>query len=732
MHNLNKKYEGSIMKKIISVFILVLLSTYLLADPPAQYDLRDVNGENYVTGVRNQGSYGTCWTFGAYASMEGNMLMTGAWAAAGETGEPNIGESHLDWWNGFNDYNNDDVTPPTGSGLEVHNGGDYRVTTAYLSRGEGAVREIDAPYPNNAAAPDRWMPDYHYYYPRDVEWYKLADDLSNIDVIKQVIIDNGVLGTCISYNGAFISNYNHYQPPSNSDDPNHAVSIIGWDDSHNTQAPLPGAWLARNSWGPNWGNSGYFWISYYDKHSCRNIEMGAISFQNVEVMSYDNIYYHDYHGWRDTLTVATEAFNAFEATGTQVIEAVSFFSAVDDVDYTVTIYDDFDGTDLSNELSTISGNYEHAGLHTVNLDTAVSVNDGDDFYVYVNFSQGGHPYDRTSDVPVLLGASYRTIVESTSNPEESYYKSGNSWLDFYYYDDPSGFQNTGNFCLKALSVSGSGGIVAPSNLQGQIIDYNNIYLTWEVGERELTSYKVYRDGVMIAEVSNVPFPTTAYMDETLDAGSYTYYVVAVYDEGESDPSPNLTVDLILPVPQNLTANPQVSTVALTWDALDSTRDFVEYVVYRDGTEIGTSSAHFYVDTNLSAGFYEYYITALFTGNFQSESSNVVTVELTEAGGINVPAKTEFIGIHPNPFNPTTTLSFSLSEPGHVLLEVFNLKGQKVTTLANKTMEAGVHNVVWNGANRNGRISPSGIYFFSMNIAVPGGKYTSVKKVILLK
>ncbi|MDO9577653.1 MAG: lectin like domain-containing protein [Candidatus Cloacimonadales bacterium] len=722
------------MKKFILVLFLLSISIYLLSDPPPQYDLRDVNGVNYVSGVRNQGQYGTCWAHGAMASMEGNLLMTGAWATAGETGEPDLSEAHLDWWNGFNQHNNDDINPPTGSGLEVHMGGDYRVTTAYLARGEGAVREIDAPYSNLANPPARWMPDYHYYYPRDVEWFKLEDDLSNIDVIKQIIIDYGVLGTCMCYDGSFINGqYNHYQPPTSPLDPNHAVAIVGWDDAHATQAPLPGAWIVKNSWGSGWGYSGYFWISYYDKHSCRNIEMGAISFQNVEPLAYDHIYYHDYHGWRDTLTVATEAFNAFESTGTQFIESVNFFTAVDNVDYTVKIYDDFDGTNLSNELSTVSGSYEHAGLHTVDLDPIVVVTDGEDFYVYLYLSTGGHPYDRTSDVPVLLGANYRTIVESSANPGESYYKSGNDWLDFYDYNDPSGFQNSGNFCIKALSLDGSGGIIAPSNLQGEIIDFNSIYLTWDCGERDLLSYKVYRNNEFIAEVSNVPFPTTAYLDEALDAGSYTYYVVAVYDAGESDPSPSITIELTLPAPQNLVANPQNPNVSLIWDNVESSRDFLEYVVYRDNVEIGTTGSHFYVDLNLPAGVYEYYVTAKYSGDYQSEPSNSVSVELTEAGGI-LPNATEFTGIYPNPFNPTTTLSYSLNESGHVLLEIFNLKGQKITTLVDKVQDAGNHAVIWNGTDKNGNIAASGIYIsrFLVDGVAHFGRYTSVKKVILLK
>ena len=140
------------------------------------------------------------------------------------------------------------------------------------------------------------------------------------------------------------------------------------------------------------------------------------------------------------------------------------------------------------------------------------------------------------------------------------------------------------------------------------------------------------------------------------------------------------------------------------------------------------------DTNgLEAG--QYTSSMLIEDGLGEETTVPIILNVTATGiNGNLPTVTELNGNYPNPFNPTTNIKFSLKADSKVSLMIYNIRGQKVKTLVEDDMQAGYHSVVWNGTDESGKNVSSGVYFSRFDSAYrnDGGRYTSVKKVILLK
>ncbi len=85
-------------------------------------------------------------------------------------------------------------------------------------------------------------------------------------------------------------------------------------------------------------------------------------------------------------------------------------------------------------------------------------------------------------------------------------------------------------------------------------------------------------------------------------------------------------------------------------------------------------------------------------------------EITET---TLPAVTRLRGNYPNPFNPRTTIAFDMSRAGHASVEVYDLAGRQVRRLHSGHLDAGPHEVSWNGRQADGRISAAGVYFFRL-------------------
>lgn len=203
---------------------------------PSRFDWRDLGG---CTPVRNQGACGSCWAFGSIAPLECNILIT-------DHKEVDLSEQWLVSCN------------TNGWGC---NGGwwahDYFQWKMDLCNGTGAVLEKDFPY----RAAD--LPcDGPYDRPYMIDSWRFigfSQGVAPTEAIKQAILDYGPVSVACAVTQAFGG---YTGGVFNENDPtaqiNHAVALVGWDDSQGTN----GVWFLRNSWGPGWGEEGYMRIEY--------------------------------------------------------------------------------------------------------------------------------------------------------------------------------------------------------------------------------------------------------------------------------------------------------------------------------------------------------------------------------------------------------------------------------------------------------------------------------------
>jgi flagellar hook assembly protein FlgD len=103
-------------------------------------------------------------------------------------------------------------------------------------------------------------------------------------------------------------------------------------------------------------------------------------------------------------------------------------------------------------------------------------------------------------------------------------------------------------------------------------------------------------------------------------------------------------------------------------------------------------------------------------------------ELLALDNVALPNEFALHNNYPNPFNPVTNILYDIPEVTDVKLEIFNVMGQRVRTLAEGSHEAGRYQIVWNATNDYGESLSSGMYIYR----IQAGDFVSVKKLILMK
>lgn len=202
------------------------------ASLPASYDLKKLG---YMTSIKNQGDCGSCWAFATAGMFESVIKKT-------FTVTENLSEQQLISCNSY------------GYGCD----GGWFVPELYK---DGAVRETSFPYKQDDV--DCKTGCRKYYHAAAARFLK-ADGIPSVTAIKNALYKYGAVAAAVYVDDRFQYYKSGVFNGKAAGDTNHAILITGWDDEKQ-------AWRIKNSWGKEWGESGYMWIAY----NCQKVGYGA-------------------------------------------------------------------------------------------------------------------------------------------------------------------------------------------------------------------------------------------------------------------------------------------------------------------------------------------------------------------------------------------------------------------------------------------------------------------------
>lgn len=393
---------------------------------PEYYNLLD---DGFVTPVKDQQDSGNCWSFAVLAALESCILKsTNVTYDLSEENMKNLMAS-------FSDY---------GWQIDVNEGGYDDMGVGYLVGWLGPVLESQDMFDDKSTLSPLLNSILHI---QNVIYLKRDNYLDN-DGIKEAILRYGAVATGIYYSGLYLlgSSYYYYDTIMPS---NHAVTIVGWDDDYsrfnfNHVPEGDGAFIVKNSWGTDWGDDGYFYVSYYDTKFAQ-VGRDEVSYTFIlnDTIKYDKNYQYDISGKTDYLITGQDTIwyqNIFNATGSEYLAAVStYFNAPTDWDVSVYVNDAF-------KLN--KSGHSPAGYYTINLGDLIPLNPGDVFRVVFKLACDGY-----ANVPIVE-SRYINKVPFTSGV--SYFsKDGENWIDLfdYTFSDFNRRYISQLACIKAFAIS---------------------------------------------------------------------------------------------------------------------------------------------------------------------------------------------------------------------------------------------------------------------------------------
>lgn len=642
------------------------------SDLPVSWDGRQ---KGYLpTQIRNQGTDGTCWSYSVLAQAETYLLKNnlGGFSAS----SIDLSELQLAW-NMYHtavdplDLTAGDSITYEGSTSYLDWGGNDYYAMRILSQWKGSATESQLSGTPESAS-QSFLATAHM---QNASLYSPEDS----NELKAAIMEYGSVTASYYSSDSYLNTGEsaYYCPKAYTT--NHAVLLVGWDDNFSasrfsTTPAGDGAWLVRNSWGSDWGDGGYFWLSYYDKSFLNSSVCMAADYALSK--EEENLYYYD--GTMASANLYKTSTGSglygqgaiFTAQSQETITAVTIQtlgSPVDDsstldnetewggsFDYTLSVWLSpksnnpaaSSNPNVTTATSSTSGTINGAGYYTITLDQPVTVSAGETFSVELRTTQ-----------PVSFYAD-RSITSDKTATKCTYVDTQETGQTFFRYQTTDDDGNVSSYWSDAAKssctmrihavTSSAKTAAAPTvstlqDVQCETGERVTLSADATVSDAGKLSWQWYRDETAIQGATS-----KTYTVDTSAAGEHTYYARVTNSlsgcRSTSRNTNTVTVSVTLASITNITASNTVNGVSLSWDACAGAES---YCVYRQAEGVSLSDADIfqtttasYLDTDVESGqSYTYRVQTVAAdgelfGDLSTSSASITYLSCTQLSKIS--------------------------------------------------------------------------------------------------